>query len=45
MVQLTVQAAQDLLPCLADRPLRQGNQVEITGIRDVIPGGQGNGHQ
>ena len=45
LVQLAVQAGQDLLPCLADRVPRQGNQVEITDTGDVIPGGQGTGHQ
>ena len=45
LVQLAVQAGQDLLACRADRASRQGNQVEITDTRDVIPGGQGTGHQ
>ena len=40
-----MQASQDLLPCLADRVPCQGNQVEITDTRDVIPGGQGTGYQ
>jgi hypothetical protein len=45
LVQLAVQAGQDLLACRADRASRQGNQVEITDTRDVIPRGQGTGHQ
>ena len=44
-VQLAVQAGQDLLPCPADRAAGQGHQVDITDTRDVIPGGQGPGHQ
>jgi hypothetical protein len=40
-----VQTGQDVLPCRADRAPRQGNKVEITDPRDVIPGGQGTGHQ
>ena len=44
-VQLAVQASQHLLPRPGDRAPGQGNQVKITDTRDVIPGGQGTGHQ
>ena len=44
-VQLAVQAGQHLLPHPADRASGQGNQIKITDTRDVIPGGQGTGHQ
>lgn len=33
------------ISCRADRAPRQGNHVEVTDTRDVIPGGQGTGHQ
>lgn len=40
-----MQADHYLLPGRADRAGRQGNQVKITDTRNVIPGGQGTGHQ
>jgi hypothetical protein len=45
MVQLAVQAGQHLLPRPANRAPGQGNQIKITDTRNVIPGGQGTGHQ
>ena len=45
LVQLPVQAGQDLLPCRTDRALRQSNQVEVTDTRDVVSGSQGTGHE
>ncbi|HZI77744.1 MAG TPA: hypothetical protein VFD73_27635, partial [Gemmatimonadales bacterium] len=44
-VQLAVQASQHLLPRRPDRPSGQGHQVQITDTGDVIPRGQGPGHQ
>jgi hypothetical protein len=49
MVQFTVQAAQDLLPCLADWPLRQGqtfipdlgHDSTVAGITGRWPSGFG----
>ena len=45
LIQFAVQADKDLLPCRADRAPSQGNEVEVTDTRDVIPGGQGTRYQ
>ena len=45
LVQVAVQAGQDLLPCRTNRAPCQGNQIKITDTGNVIPGREGTGDQ